>query len=478
MIEQRRQEAKGLLNYEGAAFLVASDLGVPILQESLKTGVKIKDVLPNLGDVTVTGRVLMVYPTQSFTRPDGSEGKFSRFLIADKTGTLDVVLWDNKSDEVQKKKIEQNNIVKIVHGYSRESLNGKTELHLGLRGEIIVSPKDAVGLDYPLVKDFFIKINELKKDQKEINVIGIVTRIFPVKIFKKGDREGKLVKLSLKDETGEINVVAWNEKVEDLVNVKPGEIVQFMRCRVRENNFGRLEIHVEKRSQINVCTEKVIKIKNENITKIHELKPGINNLNLLAKVVYKSGLNEIEKPDGTSDKSASILLKDESGVLELALNGSNAELASKIGIGDIIYIQGAYTKKGGTNPVLNLHESTIVAINPIIIEEEIFPTISNETIKISEIKPGDTGFIVEGDISDNPALREVALKDGTIVKLASFRIRDETGETRVFAWREQAERVAQFAAGTKIRLRNVGAKAGLGGAVELSTRSDTIIEIV
>ncbi|RLI47278.1 replication factor A, partial [Candidatus Bathyarchaeota archaeon] len=132
MIEDKKKTAEGYFTNEVAARLVALELGVEVpWWEPFRADVSIKDVVSGLNNVTVMGRVIRVYPVKTFTRQNGTEGKVARLLIADKTGTLRVVLWDEKTSLAESDGIEQGQIIKVSHGYVREGLDGKLELHVG-----------------------------------------------------------------------------------------------------------------------------------------------------------------------------------------------------------------------------------------------------------------------------------------------------------------------------------------------------------
>ena len=100
MIEEKKASAKGFFTDEAAARMVASDLAVEIPTEPLQPRMEIKNLISGLNDVTVTGRIIIVYPPQTFTRSNMTEGKVARLLIADKSGALNVVLWDEKANIV------------------------------------------------------------------------------------------------------------------------------------------------------------------------------------------------------------------------------------------------------------------------------------------------------------------------------------------------------------------------------------------
>ena len=143
MIEQKKRGAGNFLTDETAARIAASELGVKIVKKPLRLKIQIQDLISGLNDVTVAGQVVAVYPPKTFTRRDWTEGKLASLLVSDESGTLRVVLWDDKVELVEGGKIQLEQTVRILHGYVREGLDGKPELHLGQRGniKIIKEPK-------------------------------------------------------------------------------------------------------------------------------------------------------------------------------------------------------------------------------------------------------------------------------------------------------------------------------------------------
>lgn len=72
-----------------------------------------------------------------------------------------------------------------------------------------------------------------------VNVSVIVTIIgFEDSVIKKNDRELKLRKIKVKDETGECVLTLWNEELENYKDLKPGDRIKIINSFVRSNNFG------------------------------------------------------------------------------------------------------------------------------------------------------------------------------------------------------------------------------------------------
>jgi replication factor A1 len=138
IIEKKKKGAHNFLTDETAARIAASELGVKIIKKPLRLKIQIKDLISGLNDVTVTGQIISIYPSKTFTRRDLTEGKLASLVISDESGTLRVVLWDDKVQLIEGEKIHRKQTVRISHGYVRKGLDGKPELHLGQKGKIKV----------------------------------------------------------------------------------------------------------------------------------------------------------------------------------------------------------------------------------------------------------------------------------------------------------------------------------------------------
>jgi len=482
MIKRKRDEVGGLLTEEGAAYIVASELGVDLKEEdALKTEINIRDLVPGVNDVSISGRVFLVYPVQSFTRQDKTTGKVAHLVIVDQTGMLDVVLWDDKTDLVSQDKITQNQIIKFLHGYVREGLNGKPELNIGVRGNVIVDPPGIKPENFPKVKEFFKKIAEISENDYRVNIIGCVWRIFSSTTFRKvTGQAGQVIRLQLADETGRIVVVFWNEKVDEIKEVKKEDYLQIMGGRVAKDFDGRLEIHVEKRSQITILTEKTFLPFPPplRLIKIADLKTGMSDVNLLARVLNVGPVQEFKRKAGKIGHVATLIIRDETGNVRLSLWDAHAELANKIKSGDIVLIEGAYTKESFGAINLNLGKVGLLTLNPQIAQAAILPQAEEETMQIVQLKQGMANVTVEGDIVNAPFVREVVTMGGETVSVASFTLRDQTGEIKASMWRRLADSIRDLSIGSRIKIKNAYLKAGLAEELELSSGALTTIEVL
>ena len=127
-VEEKRTKLSGLISKEGAAQVIASELGISFENEKLK----INELLPGMRKVNTLGKIINLSPVRSFTTKRGEESKVVNFWIADETANIKVVLWDtNLISLIEAGKIGQGSNVEIANGTMRDS-----ELHLGSFSEI------------------------------------------------------------------------------------------------------------------------------------------------------------------------------------------------------------------------------------------------------------------------------------------------------------------------------------------------------
>lgn len=155
-VEAKKAKLSGLISREGAAQVIAAELGINFDSEKLK----LNELLPGMRKANVVGKVLNIFPVRSFTR-NGKDNKVANFVIADETSNMKVVLWDtNHIELIETGKIGVGTVVEIVNGGVREG-----ELHLGsfsdlkLSNDIVENVKTERVVSEKNISDF--KANEV-----------------------------------------------------------------------------------------------------------------------------------------------------------------------------------------------------------------------------------------------------------------------------------------------------------------------------
>jgi hypothetical protein len=94
----------------------------------------IKDIAPGCKNITIDGKIAKIHKPHEFTRKDGSKGKVGSFTIKDESGTIRVVVWDDKTQLFNEKSFNIGKEIVLENVYSKlNTFKGlsKIELHVG-----------------------------------------------------------------------------------------------------------------------------------------------------------------------------------------------------------------------------------------------------------------------------------------------------------------------------------------------------------
>jgi len=467
LIDEERAKAGGLLTEEAAAHLVASNLGLGGAGERIESKLRIGDLTSGLRDVSLTGRVIHVFPARSFSRRDGREGKVLRMLLGDRTGSVAIVLWDEKADLVAASKVKQGKIVRVLHGYTRER-RGEVEVNVGSRGQIYLEPMDAIEEDHPPVESFFRTPGEVH-GAGSVNLVGVVVDRYPASTFTRRDGSvGKVARLVLEEGGGRINLVLWDDRVDELGDVGVGTRLRLTNGSARVRDDGRPEVHLNWATAVEVLE---VGVEPEEPvspwTKLADLRTGMWGVNVAARAALIGGVREFRRRDGSVGKVASVLLEDDSGSVRLNLWGDEVELLEGMQSGAVLAVENGYTRMGLGAVGLNVGQNGRLTINPDNVEVAA-PDREERLIEIQGLREGQTNISVRGRLLEAPQVREVETARGP-ARVASFRLDDGTGEARVSVWRDLIEEVEGLTPGTLIRIENCNVRPPFDGLLQVSS---------
>jgi ssDNA-binding replication factor A large subunit len=245
-IKQKMDQLSGLISREGAAHIIANELGIKVVEKT-SGRVKIKDVFTGMRNVEAVGKVTNVFDVREFQRSDGNSSKVGSFIIGDETGTIRITCWGNQADNVLK--IKQNDIVKIVSAYVKEN-QGRKELHLNDNSKIIINPTGEVIGDISFESREFDrkKISDLNDNMMNIEIMGTVVGVDALRFFevcpqcnkrarnKRDEYECEkhgvvqpdysyVMNIILDDGTGNLRVVCFREMVEKCLGLDKKELL-------------------------------------------------------------------------------------------------------------------------------------------------------------------------------------------------------------------------------------------------------------
>lgn len=242
-IAEKVETLYGLVSEEGAAHIIANELGIKIFDVSGE--LKIKDILLGMKSVDVVGKVVRKYELREFAT-EKRKGKVANLSLADETGTIRVVFWNDKTDDFRQ--IKEDDVLKIKGAYVREN-TGRKELHLGDNSQVIINPKgiDVNVRDRP---EYDKKhISELV-DGMSAEILGTIVQVFDIKFFEvcpkcnkrlrlhgevfECDEHGQqkpnynyILNIYLDDGTSNIRVNFWKQQSQRLLKLDDSQILKF-----------------------------------------------------------------------------------------------------------------------------------------------------------------------------------------------------------------------------------------------------------
>ncbi len=280
-IKVKINELSGLISEEGAAHIIANELGIELVKEN-NDKLKIKEIYAGMKNVNAVGKVVRKFDVHEFAKGD-STGKVCSLIIGDETGSIRVVFWNEQVDLL--KNVNADDIILVKNAYVRENNNNK-EIHLGDRAELEVNP-DGIIIDKVRQGSSFERkpINELIDGTDGVELMGTVVQVFDPRFFEVCPTCSKramggnctehgaitptlsyVLNLVLDDGTGTIRGVFWKNQInhllevdeekmntfkedmalfEDVKNDLLGEQFKLMGRVKRNDMFDRLEFNVQ-----------------------------------------------------------------------------------------------------------------------------------------------------------------------------------------------------------------------------------------
>lgn len=249
-IKKKMDQLSGLISKEGAAYIVANDLGVKLVQTSGL--VKIKNIVSGLRNVETAGKVMQKFDLREFETERG-KGKVQNFIIADETGEIRVTAWNDQVDGL--KKFDNGDIIKVENGFIKTN-QGRKEVHLNDRAKITVNPPDikieGVTANIAAAPQEAVrkKISELKENDQNVEMMATIVQVYDPRFFEQcpecrkrptlKDGEfvcethgtitpayGYVTNVILDDGTDSIRIVCFKEQMQELFAKTDSELLKY-----------------------------------------------------------------------------------------------------------------------------------------------------------------------------------------------------------------------------------------------------------
>lgn len=339
-LEGQKRKTGGFISDEALLRVIAAEFGCELSgSRVLMSALSLEDLVPSLGDVTVVGRVAAVFSPRAFSGK--RSGRYASLLIVDDSAVLRVVLWNDRAGLAESGGVKAGDVVRFRHGYTREDRGGKVELHVADRSVVEVNPSDVDLNGFPTVDRFATKISDLKsvRGRSRVNLVGTVRRLFSVSTFERGDEGlGKVLRFVLGDAGGEVAVVVWNEKVDDVEGlVEVGRELRLVNGKVRKSANRGVEVHVDGLTYVEAAAGKFVRLR--------DLVEGLKHVSVEGEVVARPVVREVRTKRGEVLRVAGFELRDDTGRVWVSAWRNHADDVKGLEAGDVVVLKDGYVKK-------------------------------------------------------------------------------------------------------------------------------------
>ena len=241
------------LSEEQASAMFIPELAT--LEKAIYDYKKIEDLDEDEEDTVIVGRVIELNKIRNFDRDNGDTGSVRNIEIADDTGSIRVVLWDNDA----KMDLEMGQPLKLQN--PRLSLDMDNRLQATVSGgTTVLEPSEKELEELPsqdeLMESIFVakSIESLTEDDTNVHITATIKEVFPDKILLKKcpncresveesedeyicDNCGHtfdepkytlMIPTRVEDDTGEISVTFFGNLAEELIDMSQEEVVSLI----------------------------------------------------------------------------------------------------------------------------------------------------------------------------------------------------------------------------------------------------------
>jgi len=180
-VEEKMSQLSGLVSKEGAAHILANELGVKVIEQDAGK-LNVAKILVGMRSVETTVKVQRVFDLVEFDKGN-RKGKVRSFIAGDETGTIRIVAWNDQTEKIQT--IKEGDIIHIQDSYVKEN-NGQKELHLNDKSKIELNPPGETIGEVKVTERTRSrkKIEGLQDNEANIEILGTIVQTFEPRFFE------------------------------------------------------------------------------------------------------------------------------------------------------------------------------------------------------------------------------------------------------------------------------------------------------
>lgn len=498
--EKMRSIGAGYLTEQGALFLVAADLGIKIDEElmgrirmataSSSASVALKDLYSGARDVSITARVMKIYPVKRYSKSDGTSSRLRRLVVYDNDKSINVNLWDDAADAFERLGIKAGDAIRISRAYVRSNLNGSLVINTGMKSSVestssadydsaskdMDSTGMGMGVEIMGLEDIAMDVSDATSlDGDNLVITGILCSNPMISTYRnRDDEESRVMSMLLQGRASRVRVVIWDINYANLARMIPlNSRVLVTGVKVKRDG-ERVELHGDAGSIVKTLRHKGYTSSDDVHTGVDEDYLGLMKLRILA-------INSDEDDEDGKRKESSATTMDNSSSSSSSSNSSTSKYAivmvedeERSDEAKAMYLLDS--KYGGE---VRMREGMSIECIPsrilgytIYLDEDSYIAVREDgssekgrgrgavyehISKIADVEEGHL-YAIEAIVLTMPRVDEVRLRNGSMSRRVEVLVGDDTREARLIAWDRQVESIEALRIGERIRVYGVVAK--------------------
>ncbi len=255
-----------------------------------------------------------------------------------------------------------------------------------------------LNIDLELSELEHAKLKDLTEGMQKLQIEATIKEIRMPRTFKKENRIAERCSILLEDEGVVVPLVLWNKDIErfEKLKLERGDRIRISNCSVQKFNDA-LQLRLSYDGKIELLQKG-----KRLITEIANLKPNMQDINIIARVVRLFEEREFER-EGQKGKVMRFLVADDSGKIMVVAWHDAVNAAKALTTGELIKIENAYTKESQNGLELHIGYKSRILKDPIL--EEEFPPLEKilgiKEAKLKELNENETAKISGVIVSAN-----------------------------------------------------------------------------
>src|SRR5216684_3661317 len=345
----------------------------------------------------------------------------------------------------------------------------KQESHglLSDEGAVRLLAQQLAGLSGQSVNISDLRISSVQAGLSDATIAGEILTISQLREFQRSDGSvGKLVRVKLKDGSGQITSVLWDSTAEivEKEQLANGSKLRLAHGYTRLGLAGEVEFHLGSRSNIEILSKTPATGLVSSSSEIHRT-PSVS----ISPEIVRVRIRKLQKSRGENGP-AWALCENEEGLTMAKFWDDNIETVLSIGEGSIITIKNPWITERNGMVYLNAGSKSSIT------KETLVHIESPPPVTIASIKPGPKLYTTRGVVVERTDPREIETREGRRTRVSNIRVEDGTGKIRIALWDNLAQIVETLRMGDAIRLTGIKARESSNGELEASTVFLTQIE--